>query len=566
MKALFFSLCLIIPVFSQPIPFPQDTIAYNDLFNNRMFPVYDSQGKIHLTYTGQSGTNGATREIYYVKEEPNGSFTTTNITNNAVDDNYSTLSVDPGDKLHVVYEARDAGNLFQVYYKNNYSGVFDQPITITAGGLNKATPFSKVGPDSVVHIVYFTFTAGTDYAYYTRFDARDSILQLTPTTLAAAEAGGDFEASVDVDTNGHVHVVVKAGALSGTLKYYNDISGSLTEVPTGVTSAISNPKVLIDKGNKVHILYRNETELRFYMINNIGGTFSTPVPVTPVGQRPAFQQNLALDSLNRIYIVYQSSVSTSGKGFYFIYEENGVFSDTMRVYDLSPEYVTRNSTAVIARGDGQMAIFYAPGGVRATIVIADIFMKRGLLSDTPVELVSFTGSASGSDIILNWTTASEVNNKGFEIERKTKDTWDKIAFINGRGTTTSGGSYSFTDTDLPAARYTYRLKQLDFNGTSEYSNEIEIELAPASDYTLEQNYPNPFNPSTVIGYTAAEPGWIKLKIYNTLGEEIAVLVNEQKDAGEYQVTFDAKNLPSGTYFYRLETGSTTIARKMLLAK
>ncbi|HMN24824.1 MAG TPA: hypothetical protein PKE38_10005, partial [Ignavibacteriaceae bacterium] len=164
-----FFLLLTINVFTQ-IPFPQDTIVRNDNFNNRMFAAYDSQGKIHLSYTGQMGTDGATREIYYVKEENNGSFTTTNITNNLVDDNYSTLSIDALDNIHIGFTGRDASNLFQIKYTNNLNGSFGEPIFITAGGLNKATPFTKIGPDSIVHFVYFTYTTSPDNIYYTLYN------------------------------------------------------------------------------------------------------------------------------------------------------------------------------------------------------------------------------------------------------------------------------------------------------------------------------------------------------------------------------------------------------------
>jgi len=104
---------------AQQITFPQDTIARNDLFNNREFPAYDSDGKVHVTYTGQLDTDGATREIYYARENNDGSFSTINITNNSVDDNYSTLSIDSNDKVHVGYTGRDGANLFQIKYLNN---------------------------------------------------------------------------------------------------------------------------------------------------------------------------------------------------------------------------------------------------------------------------------------------------------------------------------------------------------------------------------------------------------------------------------------------------------------
>ncbi len=568
-------------IIGQTIPFPVDTIVRNERFNNREFPAYDSQGKIHLTYTGQVGTDGSTREIYYVKEEANGTFTTTNITNNLVDDNYSSLSIDPGGTAHVGYLGRDGNNVFQVQYKNNSTGVFGSPIFLTSGS-NAATPVSKIGPDSVVHFVFFTFTNDPDNIFYTFINFKDSSILLTPMMLAAGETGGDFDAHLDIDHNGKVHIVMKTGsALGGQLKYFNSVGGGLGEVPTGVTATITNPKVLIDNNNKVHILYRNESDLRLYIINNVSGSFSTPQAVTPVGQRPAFAQNFAMDDNGRIYIVYQSSVAQSGRGFYFIWGQNNVYSDTMLIYDLTSEYVTRNSSAIIAKGDGDIAMFYAPGGVRNSQVICDIFLRRGNLSQiVPVELVSFNASVSNDKVVLSWITATEINNRGFEVERRQvfslqssvgNEDWEVLGFVEGKGTTTEQQVYSFIDENISAERYMYRLKQIDYDGSYEYSKVVEVDLSQPITFSLEQNYPNPFNPETKIKFTIpsnvkGEMSNVKLMVYDVLGNEIATLVNEEKPAGSYEVTFDGKGLSSGMYFYSLQSGSFSKTNKMMLVK
>jgi hypothetical protein len=146
---------LLTPSLIAQIPFPQDTIARNDRFNNRMFAAYNSEGLIRLTYTSGLGTVSANNEIYYVEEDAMGNFSTVNLTNNAVDDNYATLSIDQNDNVHISYEARDP-SIFQIRYMHNLSGSFSAPIEITQGGLNKATPYGKIGPDSVMHFVYYT--------------------------------------------------------------------------------------------------------------------------------------------------------------------------------------------------------------------------------------------------------------------------------------------------------------------------------------------------------------------------------------------------------------------------
>ncbi len=128
--------------------------------------------------------------------------------------------------------------------------------------------------------------------------------------------------------------------------------------------------------------------------------------------------------------------------------------------------------------------------------------------------------------------------------------------------------YSFVDdaSGITANSLAYRLKQIDFDGTYEYSEEIEIDVGGPLTFSLEQNYPNPFNPSTNIKYNVPENGFVKLAVYNLVGEEVNVLVNGQVNAGFYEIEFDASKLPSGVYFYRLTAGSFTNSKKMMLLK
>lgn len=365
--------------FAQQLNFPQDTLAYDDLFNNRQFTAIDADGKLHAVYSASQGTNSASREIFYLKESSGGTFSKINLSNNSVDDNYPTLSLLNGEISCVGFLGRDAANLFQVQYTDNIHGNFMQPVFITSGGLNKATPYTKVGPDSVVHFVFFTYTTGQDYVYYTKYFIKDSMMQLTPTTLTDAETGGDFDAALDVDNNGHVHIVVKSGsAFGGALKYYNDING-LQQITTTATGNVVQPKIVVDKNNFVHIIYRSETDTRLYYINNLSGTFSAPIPITPPGQRPSGYQNFSIDDSGNIFVIYQSSASTSGKGWYLVSAKNGQFSDSLLVYDFPAGYVTRNSSTVSSRGNGEIVVTYSPGAVRNSLTICDIFMKRGFL-------------------------------------------------------------------------------------------------------------------------------------------------------------------------------------------
>jgi len=184
----------------------------------------------------------------------------------------------------------------------------------------------------------------------------------------------------------------------------------------------------------------------------------------------------------------------------------------------------------------------------------------------PVELTSFTAQVTNEGVRLSWTTASELNNSGFEVQRSTNQTnWATLGFVRGAGTTTEAQSYSFVDASA-SGRVFYRLKQVDFDGQFEYSNIIEVNAGVPKTFALEQNYPNPFNPSTAISYQLPVAGNVSLKVFDMLGKEVATLVNARQEAGAYTVNFNANNLSSGVYFYRLQAGNFVQTRKMMLVK
>lgn len=214
------------------------------------------------------------------------------------------------------------------------------------------------------------------------------------------------------------------------------------------------------------------------------------------------------------------------------------------------------------------------------------FPVRILHNILPIELLSFSGEISESSVRLNWVTASEKNNRGFEIERsqKSKDRsqteWDLVGYVGGHGTSTLNHAYSFLDDDLIPGEYFYRLKQIDFDGSFTYSYEIEVDVnfAP-SEFKLFQNYPNPFNPTTKIRFTipdnatlrqAQSDNYVILKVYDAIGNEIATLANERKPAGEFEIEFNQEvsnlNVTSGIYFYRLEIDGFSQTKKMIFLK
>jgi len=192
----------------------------------------------------------------------------------------------------------------------------------------------------------------------------------------------------------------------------------------------------------------------------------------------------------------------------------------------------------------------------------------------PVELTSFIALAGKDGVELNWSTATEVNNYGFDIERCVAqignlcNNWEKIGFVQGHGNSNSPKDYSFVDANPPTGKVLYKLKQIDFDGTFEYSKAVEVNVETPQEFRLAQNYPNPFNPSTVINYQLPKDGNVTLKVYDMLGREVATLVNEYQKPGIYNYKFSIDNyqLPSGIYIYQLKAGNFIETKKLMILK
>lgn len=209
---------------------------------------------------------------------------------------------------------------------------------------------------------------------------------------------------------------------------------------------------------------------------------------------------------------------------------------------------------------------FLPSGIT---IISDINTGLYVLrfnGTIPVELTSFTAEAGVGSVTLNWSTSSEKNNQGFEVQRKDGSEYFTIGFVEGNGTTTEISDYSFTDKNLQSGTYHYRLKQVDFDGSSSLSEEVMVEIVNPASFVLNQNYPNPFNPSTNIKFNIPSSGFVNLSVYNLVGEKVGEIVNEILPEGEYNMTFDARNLSSGIYIAKLSAENYNQSIKMTLLK
>ncbi len=204
---------------------------------------------------------------------------------------------------------------------------------------------------------------------------------------------------------------------------------------------------------------------------------------------------------------------------------------------------------------------------------AGLILKYLDTSYVPVELKSLSTKVINQNVYLYWITATETNNKEFEVEKgqwfriNGKISWERIGFVEGNGTTTKINHYSFIDQNVLPGKYIYRLKQIDFDGSYKYSKEIEVNVTVPSKFSLEQNFPNPFNPETNISFNIPELTNVNIKLYDITGREIRVLVNEKKQPGYYTIKLKGGELSSGVYFYRLVTTSGyTAVKKLILLK
>ncbi len=320
--------------------------------------------------------------------------------------------------------------------------------------------------------------------------------------------------------------------------------------------------------------------------SNSGSNWTTqtaPVSSNDLHDIQFINDNVGFSGGNNSTFIY-----TSDGGQNWVTRNSGIFFDVNGIYfkDANNGWGVSIAGTIFFTTNGGQSWTSQPCGSSSTLNEA-YFLHRGkgwTVGDNgtivkydnpnlPVELNSFTASVNGSSITLKWSTASEINNRGFELERKVNNSgFVKVGFVEGRGNTTEQTNYSFVDKNLSTGKYSYRIKQTDFDGSFEYfelKSEVSVE-APQT-FSLEQNYPNPFNPSTKIKYSIpanvnGQTSNVILKVYNVLGNEVATLVNENKQAGDYEITFDGSNLSSGVYLYKLESGNIVETKKMLMIK
>ncbi|MFN3873798.1 MAG: T9SS type A sorting domain-containing protein [Ignavibacterium sp.] len=401
------------------------------------------------------------------------------------------------------------------------------------------------------------------------------------TTIPITVFGGNSVNTVTCGQNGLVLVGVTSGGIYRSTDYGATFNQTL--------SGYSIVSLDFDKfdNNRVYAGSSSTTLNGFFISTDAGQTFSGPYnnvnvweilqkqdgtlltvststgyPVskstdfgitwTNIGSTPAAIRGACLDLVENIYAAGNGGVYKSTDGGINFVNYNLTFSANKII-----SYQNKILVAVSGTTNGGIYVY-----TDETI---------------PVELVTFKAKVNDISVELSWSTATETNNLGFEVQRsqiskdKPQYDWQTIGFVKGGGTSTKPNSYSFVDENLSNGKFAYRLKQIDYDGSFRYSNEIEVDVNfNSADFLLYQSYPNPFNPSTKISWHLPVSGWQTLKVYDVLGNEVATLVDEYRSAGRYEVEFQSTvsshQLASGIYFYKIQAGSFIQTKKMNLIK
>ncbi|WP_348342550.1 T9SS type A sorting domain-containing protein [Ignavibacterium sp.] len=391
-----------------------------------------------------------------------------------------------------------------------------------------------------------------------------------------APAGGVNNAILDnvrghnYRPNGNLVVTVGSGGNQNAVAEFDNAGNYIGQFIAAGAGGLNSPFDIVFRSNDVLVNGSSSNKVHRY---DLSGNYLNDF----VSSGLAFPQQIHLESNGNVAVAGFSPPSAL-----YVYDSSGVLLASYNVITgLRGAYKLPNGNYIVTNGSGVHEITTSNTLVRTIVagVSAQYVDFVDFQNIIPVELTSFTAISVGNNVELNWSTATETNNRGFEIQRSVIPSgarnlsWETAGFVDGKGTTTEPQNYAFVDKNLTSGKYAYRLKQIDFDGTFEYlptgqagSNQVEVEILTPDKFTLEQNYPNPFNPTTVISWQSPVSSWQTLKVYDVLGNEVVTLVNEYREAGSYKVEFDASELPSGVYYYKLSVGNFSDVKKMMLIK
>ncbi|MCO6446010.1 MAG: T9SS type A sorting domain-containing protein [Ignavibacterium album] len=432
-------------------------------------------------------------------------------------------------------------------------------------------PTTAAATDAYNHGIYITGANGTININENYINCLEKTVNATSYLIGIAFAGNGNTASdvinvfnnmVNVGASNETRNVYGIGLRSaqpmGNLKIYHN---------TIVVNEMSSPLVSYAIGNHTNGTGSVNLDLLNNIIinNHTGNSGSAVIGLnTPLTVTLSSDYNVIL--ANSILVSYQGTNYTNLASWQATAQDSNSISKVVN-------FVSATDLHLAGSSNGDVDLVGTPiseitididGDLRSTTSPYKGSDEASL--PIPVELTAFSATCDNGVVILKWTTATETNNKGFEIQRKVNDEFEVLSFVDGIGTTTSPQLYSFTDRSVSSGVYSYRLKQVDYSGAFTYSNTIEINVTAPSQFELTQNYPNPFNPTTKINYAIPFDSKVTISVYSVTGELVAELVNDFVSAGAYSVDFDGSNLASGMYIYKMTAGNFTKTNKMMLMK
>ncbi|MCG6914944.1 T9SS type A sorting domain-containing protein [bacterium BMS3Abin03] len=495
-----------------------------------------------------------------------------------------TISIndDTGNGELWVFKSTDQGETFdQVYQMANDLSAFEDKEWATTD-LNASSPYANN-----LYCSWTRFSSGTEILLVRSTD--EGINWSSPVSVSdLSNVQGSFPA---VGPNGELYVTWLGFNNTRQIMFDKSTDGGVTfgtdvVISDAINSWFPHMAVDLSNGQRKGYIYvtwgdeRNGDDDAFLSYSSDGGeTWSSVIRVNndPVGNgKLQYWPSVAVSELGEISIIFYDTRNTANNNFIETYLARSTdaltFTNELMSTEPSPTSIPNNDVRF-----GDYIGIDSYGGVvvpiwtdeRAGGFDMDIYTAK-INPLLPVELKTFTARIVDGNTILEWSTATETNNFGFEIQRSYNNGengggWFTAGFVEGQGTTTSIHNYTFTDKGLGKTVY-YRLKQIDYNGAYRYSEVLKVNSVSIKTIALEQNYPNPFNPSTKIRYQVANDGFVNLKVFNSMGEEVVALVNSYQLAGSYEVKFDGSELAGGVYFYSLSAGSFSEMKKFVLLK
>jgi len=356
----------------------------------------------------------------------------------------------------------------------------------------------------------------------------------------------------DVVMAGHDHTYERL-IIDGFPYFVNGLGG---RSKYGFGTPVPGSQVRYNDKYGAMLMIANQSQLTFSFFNVDSELIDFYEVINPL---PAAPSDLVAQVYSNPWSVELNWIDNSINELGFIIERENPLSDIFEVIDTVNQDVTiyLDTNVTIATYNYRVKAFNAVG--------------ESPYSDTaqvvvPVELASFTATLINNEVLLTWTTGTEINNMGFEVQRKINGYWSVLDFVKGHGSSSITHTYNFTDDKPQRGRENiYRLKQIDYNGTFNYSDVVLVSV-PFEGYSLEQNYPNPFNPTTKIRFEVPIDGIVTIKIFDAFGQEVTTILNEFKKANMYEVEFNGSNLASGVYIYSLQANNYLESKIMVLLK